>query len=91
MAAWMSNFTTKGLIREELGTLVADITRTTGFLFNERQVLNSLRIMSDLGLCLYRKKGSIIEIKVLSTTSPTLDLADSSYYREGQADRASQV
>ncbi len=87
MAAWMSNFTTKGLIREELGTLVADITRTTGFLFNERQVLNSLRIMSDLGLCLYRKKGSIIEIKVLSTTSPTLDLADSSYYREGQAEK----
>lgn len=43
--------------------------------------------MSDLGLCLYRKKGSIIEIKVLSTTSPTLDLADSSYYREGQAEK----
>jgi single-stranded-DNA-specific exonuclease len=50
-------------------------------------VLNSLRIMSDLGLCLYRKKGSIIEIKILSTTSPTLDLADSPYYREGQAEK----
>ena len=56
MAAWMSNFTTKGLIREELG-LSGRYNQNHRFLFNERQVLNSLRIMSDLGLCLYRKKG----------------------------------
>lgn len=87
MAAWLGSLTQRGLISEELETLAAGISRTADYSINGRQVLNSLRIMSDLGLCLYRKKGSIIEIKILSTTSPTLDLADSSYYREGQAEK----
>jgi len=86
-AAYLARLARNGFIRDDLKTLTAGASRTTGLSLSEQQIIGSLRTMSDLGLCLYRKKGSIIEIKMLVSTSATLDLADSPYYREGQMEK----
>lgn len=77
----------KGFIRDDIGNLAAEVSRASGCVISEEQIMGGLRTMSDLGLCLYRKKGSIIEIKMLVSTAATLDLADSPFYREGQTEK----
>jgi len=86
-AAYLARTARNGYIRNDLKSLTAGASQSTGLSLSEQQVLGSLRTLVDLGLCLYRKKGSIIEIKMLVSTSTTLDLADSPYYREGQMEK----
>ena len=86
-AACLAKLARQGLIQEDLQALTARASQAAGLKLNEQQLLSSLRTMSDLGLCLYRKKGSIIEIKMLNSPSATLDLADSPFYREGQMEK----
>ena len=87
IAVWLGQRASKGLVCEELDTLAASISLAADSSISALQVLNALRIMSDLGLCRYRKKGSIIEIKALVSSTNTFDLADSAFYREGQAEK----
>lgn len=46
-----------------------------------------LHILTDLGLCQVKKKGSIIEIKFVDMKNPILDISDSPYYLEGMAEK----
>ncbi len=87
IAAWLGRRASKDPVCEELEALAADISLSADSSISALQVLNALRIMSDLGLCRYRKKGSIIEIKALVSSTNTFDLADSAFYREGQAEK----
>lgn len=47
-----------------------------------------MQILSDLGLCHNKKKGSIMAIKLLPRQKATLDINSSPYYLEGQAEKA---
>lgn len=49
---------------------------------------SALRILEELGLCQVQKKGSIIAIKLNERDIPLGNLSDSSYYVEGQAEKA---
>jgi single-stranded-DNA-specific exonuclease len=88
MATWLGQRAANGeIISAELDDLATGVSMSADSSISTLQVTNALRIMSDLGLCRYRKKGSIIEIKALGPTTTTLDLADSAFYREGQAEK----
>ncbi len=52
-----------------------------------RELLPVLCVLSDLDLCRWRKEGSIIEIKLLRPDSTTVNLANSPFYLEGQAEK----
>ena len=88
MATWLGQRAANGeIISAELDDLATGVSMSADSSISTLQVTNALRIMSDLGLCRYRKKGSIIEIKALGPTTTTLDLADSAFYREGRLKR----
>lgn len=55
--------------------------------FPRGKLLSVLLILSDLDLCRWRKEGSIIEIKLHKPDSSTINLANSPYYLEGQAEK----
>jgi len=55
--------------------------------FSRLKLLSVLLTLSDLDLCRWRKEGSIIEIKLLKPDSSTINLANSPYYLEGQAEK----
>ncbi len=50
-------------------------------------LLPVLMILTDLGLCGVKKKGSIIEINFFKVTNTVLDIASSPYYLEGIAEK----
>lgn len=49
---------------------------------------STLHILEELGLCQVQKKGSIIAIKLIDRDILPGNLSDSSYYMEGQAEKA---
>ncbi|MEQ8173555.1 MAG: single-stranded-DNA-specific exonuclease RecJ [Syntrophomonadaceae bacterium] len=49
---------------------------------------SALRILEELGLCQVQKKGSIIAIKLIERDILPGNLSDSSFYIEGQAEKA---
>lgn len=49
---------------------------------------SALRILEELGLCQVQKKGSIIAIKLIERDILPENLSDSSFYMEGQAEKA---
>ncbi|MEN6460079.1 MAG: hypothetical protein ABFC94_01735, partial [Syntrophomonas sp.] len=60
--------------------------------FLQRQLATSdllpvLQILSDLGLCQVKKKGSIMKIKFIKREISSLDISESPYYLEGLAEK----
>ncbi|MDD3879788.1 MAG: single-stranded-DNA-specific exonuclease RecJ [Syntrophomonas sp.] len=55
--------------------------------FTRGKLLSVLHILRELDLCRWRKEGSIIEIKLHKPDSSTINLANSPYYLEGQAEK----
>ena len=52
------------------------------------EFISTLHILEELGLCQVQKKGSIIAIKLIDRDILPGNLSDSSYYMEGQAEKA---
>jgi single-stranded-DNA-specific exonuclease len=74
-------------IRQELTELTGNIA---GFLQRRlaaSDILPVLQILSDLGLCQVKKKGSIMKIKFINREVSSLDISESPYYLEGIAEK----
>lgn len=69
-------------------TICHDIAAVLHREFKEFDLLAVMQILSDLGLCHNKKKGSIMAIKLLPRQKATLDINSSPYYLEGQAEKA---
>lgn len=87
VAAWLGQNGKKGVISGEARSLAEKISSTCSRQVSDRQLLACLHILEDLGLCHFRKKGSIMEIKTVANSMTALDLADSPYYLEGQGEK----
>lgn len=85
--SWLRLAGQQGFISGDIDTMANEVSNRENLIVSGRQLLGLLQILSDLGLCQYRKKGSIIEIKMQSSSTTTWDLADSPYYLEGQAEK----
>ncbi|MDD2619295.1 MAG: single-stranded-DNA-specific exonuclease RecJ [Syntrophomonadaceae bacterium] len=54
-------------------------------------LLPILYILADLGLCSFKKKGSIIEIMFHNVDKKPIDISNSSYYLEGLAEKTAFI
>lgn len=77
----------KNPIYTDLEKLAANINKFAFEDFKPSDLVPILHILTDLGLCQTRKKGSIMEIKLLKPPSSTVDIAESPYYLEGLAEK----
>lgn len=55
--------------------------------FKPADLVPVLDILADVGLCQFTKKGSIMAIKFIKSDNSTVNLRNSLYYMEGQAEK----
>lgn len=70
-------------IKEESNKLAVKIGEYLNKDVKSADLYPVMRILEDLGLCEWRKEGSIIAIKFINVENSRLSLSDSSYYLEG--------
>ncbi|SHG95357.1 single-stranded-DNA-specific exonuclease [Thermosyntropha lipolytica DSM 11003] len=75
------------VLEVELEKLTHEVNKLTDGDLKKQDVAAVLHILSDLDLCQIRKKGSIMEIKLLQPAVATVDIAESPYYLEGLAEK----
>ncbi len=81
----------KQLQRNQLNTDIDKLCSSIGdYLqtdFKPADLIPVLHIMAELGLCEFKKKGSIMAIKFIKPHKSTVNLGDSLYYLEGQVEK----
>lgn len=90
MADYLNHFA-GGTIREDSGKILEMINGRQGSDITELELLSILPVLNDLGLCQIRKKGNIMEIMNFAQKTRSLDLIESSLYREGLAEKKAWV
>ncbi|MGI5920148.1 MAG: single-stranded-DNA-specific exonuclease RecJ [Syntrophomonadaceae bacterium] len=74
-------------ITAELKEITGKISSFLEQPFSPSHLLPILLILSELGLCQAKKKGSIMEIKFTRSATSILDISESPYYLEGVAEK----
>ena len=69
---------------EKLSSSIGNYLQTD---FKPADLIPVLHIMAELGLCQFKKKGSIMAIKFIKSQNSTVNLGDSLYYLEGQVEK----
>lgn len=77
----------KNPVTDGISELCMQIGEYIGKAFSTVDLFPVLQILSDLGLCECRKKGSMIEIKCFKSQSLIADVTRSPYYLEGLAEK----
>lgn len=67
--------------------LLIRLKATLGRQLHPRELISTLEVLADLGLCQFAKSGSIMEIKPLPTDMAKLSLQESPYYLEGREEK----
>jgi len=75
-------------LKGETAHLCRKYSEKTGRKMGNIEFSSALRILEELGLCQVQKKGSIIAIKLIERDILPENLSDSSFYVEGQAEKA---
>lgn len=75
-------------LKGDVAHLCRKYSEKTGRKMGNIEFSSALRILEELGLCQVQKKGSIIAIKLIERDILPENLSDSSFYVEGQAEKA---
>lgn len=75
-------------LKEEAGHLCRELSDRIGRRIGSTEFVSILRILEELDLCQVQKKGSIIAIKLIERDILPENLSDSSFFVEGQAEKA---
>lgn len=75
-------------MKGEVDLLCRKLSEKIGRRIGNAEFSSVLRILEELGLCQAQKKGSIIAIKLIERDILPGNLSDSSFYVEGQAEKA---
>lgn len=76
-----------GVLQGEVSQFCQALSRITGRQVSALDLQSVLHVLDDLGLCQFKKKGSIMAIKFMFHAKNSINMSESPYYLEGLAEK----